>query len=81
MEDEKKLATPLDTDNSEWEAMRKLANQSAQEYCKTEFVCHLDGGDPKATIHNLRMMAFTAGYEQAWRHTKLLSESLKREGH
>lgn len=82
MKDEKLIAVSLETEDEEWKAIRHVANQAAQHYIKnTEFVCHLDGGDPKATIANLRMMAFTAGYEAAWKHTKMFSHDLKREGH
>ena len=81
MKDEKLEAMPLEEDK-EWQAVRMLANQAALDYCKnTEFVDHLGGGDPKSTIHNLRMMAYANGYEAAWKATKLFSESLKREGH
>lgn len=82
MKDEKLTATPLEEDNKEWQAVRILANKAALDYCKnTEFVDHLGGGDPKATIHNLRMMAYAHGYEAAWKHTKMFSKDLKREGH
>ena len=43
-----------------------IAFEKAKEYCeKVEFICNLGGGDPKATIFNMRSMAYTAGYKQA----------------
>lgn len=82
MKDKQLVAVPLEDNDKELQAVRMLANQAAVDYCKnTEFVDHLDGGDPKATIHNLRMMAYAHGYEAAWKATKLFSESVKREGH
>lgn len=81
MDNESKLAKPLEVD-PEYEAMRQAANQAAQYYVKnTEFVCNLGGGNPKATIHNLRMMAFVDGFEKAWKLTKLFSEDVKNHGH
>lgn len=82
MSDEKIKAIGLEDTDKELAAIRLLANQAALDYCKnTEFVCNLGGGDPKATIHNLRMMAYAHGYEAAWKATKLFSKDLKREGH
>jgi len=53
------IAEPLSYNDS----VKQEANKAALNYCETsEFVCHLGGGDPKATIHNLRMMAFYDGY-------------------
>lgn len=81
MEDKKVLAIPLEEDK-EYLAMKKAANQAANDYCKNvEFVCHLGGGDPKATIHNLRFMAYTAGFEQAWKLIGMFSKDLKEQGH
>ncbi|OQB10418.1 MAG: hypothetical protein BWY21_00339 [Parcubacteria group bacterium ADurb.Bin216] len=82
MKDEKLEATPLQDTDKEWQAVRALANQAALDYCKnTEFIDHLGGGDPKATIHNLRMMAYAHGYEAAWKATKMFSKDLKVHGH
>lgn len=81
MEDKKVLAIPLEEDK-EYLAMKKAANQAANDYCKNvEFVCHLGGGDPKATIHNLRFMAYKAGFEQAWKLIGMFSKDLKEQGH
>lgn len=81
MEDKKVLAIALEEDKA-LSAIRVLANEKALDYCKnTEFVCNLGGGDPKATIHNLRMMAYAHGYEAAWKATKMFSKDLKEQGH
>jgi hypothetical protein len=62
--EDKKLIKAIGLEVSE---VSQQANKEAQEYAKnTEFTCLLGGGDPKATIHNLRTMAFASGYEKAY---------------
>lgn len=51
--------------------------ESTKDYCtNTEFKCYLDGGDPAATIYNLRAMAFSSGFEKG---VKWLIEEAKNK--
>ena len=52
-----------------------IAFEKAKKYAsETEFVCNLGGGDPKATIFNLRSFAYAAGYKQAIQDLKESNE-------
>lgn len=61
-----KEATPLPISE-----MDKAQRAATKDYCtNTEFKCLLDGGDPKATIYNLRAMAFSCGFEKGAEYSK-----------
>lgn len=60
-----KEAKPLWEETEAYKKFKESGWQKAKDYASnTEFTCHLGGGDPKATIHNLRSFAYSAGYDQ-----------------
>lgn len=66
-------------DNISWTKEVKAKNQAVKDYCEdAEFVTHTD--DPKATIYNLRAMAFASGWEAAQYYYGLITRPIPIAG-